>query len=93
MTDFNLRLAHECWEWEHDGITYGTDPQGNGIWRKLPKPEPDTIPLEQLAKLTKQPHKPIQYTREWEQIVARASFHLPADRAGALNKLKMYYGA
>lgn len=84
MTDFNLRHNKQgAWEWEHVGTTFGTDPNGNGVWRKLPKPEPKTIPL---------PRGKITYTEEWEQIVDRALFHLPADRTGAINHLTMYYG-
>lgn len=85
MSNFNLRRNPQgAWEWEHDGTTFGTDPQGNGIWRKLAEPEPKTIPIAQ--------HQPLQYILNWEQIVDRDNFHLPADRTGAINHLTMYYG-
>jgi hypothetical protein len=87
MSEFNLRRNQQgAWEWEHDGQTYGTDPQGNGIWRKLAEPVPHSV----LFNGRYQPGTIVM--QEWEQIVDREQFHLPADRTGAINHLAMYYG-
>lgn len=87
MSDFNLqRNKQGAWEWEHDGQTYGTDPNGNGIWRKLAEQVPHSI----LFHGRYQPGTIVM--QEWEQIIDRDRFHIPDKRNEALRHLTMYYG-
>jgi hypothetical protein len=87
MTDFNLRHNKQgAWEWEHDGTTYGTDPNGMGIWRKLNAPIPHSVQLGSRYV----PGTCI--LQDWQQIIDRDRFHMPAKRTEAINHLAMYYG-
>jgi hypothetical protein len=86
MTDFNLhRNLQGCWEWEHDGKLYGTDPNGMGMWHKLAEPRPHTILLHGK-------YAPGSIViQEWEQLINREDFHLEPQRSAALNHLRMLY--
>ena len=55
---------------EVDGQEYLTDPQGNGLWRKLAEGEQveTVVPLKN--------HEPLRATIKWRQVVGREKFRL-----------------